>query len=111
MLDHAGHALDPFQIGVRAKAVVEARALQAVAVGHFNGVHLGFVERLGDLLGVLYAVLVANGVAAIAQGHVGDVDFLVRIHGVVSPWLRRQRLRRPACGRPCVLQCADQRWS
>ena len=44
-----------------------------------------FIQGLGDLPGVLDAVLVPNGVAAVAQCHVGDVDFLGWRHGVSSP--------------------------
>jgi hypothetical protein len=44
-----GHAFDPVPVGVGAEAVVEAGALQAVAMRDFDGVDLGVVERLGDL--------------------------------------------------------------
>ena len=98
------HGLDPLHVGVGAKAVVEAAPLQTVAVGHFDGVDLGIVQRLGNLLGLRHAVLVADGVAAVAQGHVGDVDFLV--HGaLLRRWLR------PACAGPCARRCAGPRWS
>jgi hypothetical protein len=46
VLHHASHGLDPLQVGVRAKAVVEAAALQAVAVGDLDGVDAGLVQRL-----------------------------------------------------------------
>ena len=67
------------------KAIVEAGALQAVAVGDLDRVDPGLIQGLGDLPGLLHAVLVTNGVAAVAQGHVGDVDFLGWRHGVSSP--------------------------
>ena len=77
MPDRAGHGLDPLEIGMGAEAVVEAAALQAVAMGHLDGVDPGLVERLGDLPGLFHAVLVADGVAAVAQRNVGNVDLLV----------------------------------
>ena len=92
VLDGVGHGLDPFEIGMRAEAVVEAGALQAVAVGDFDGIDLGLVERASDLHGLLDAVLVANGVRAVAQGDVGDVELLVRIEGhACSPQADRMR--------------------
>ncbi|MNV52750.1 hypothetical protein D3C71_1448590 [compost metagenome] len=90
VLDHAGHGFYPLKIGMRAKAVVEARALQTVAMRDFDGIDLGRIERLGDLFDLGDAVLVANRVAAVAQGHVGDIEFLV--HGGSSGG--RARLRR-----------------
>ncbi len=66
---------------MRAEAVVEAGALQAVAVGHFDGVDLGQVQGAGDVLHVLDRVLVANRVAAVAQGDVGDIKFLAGVEG------------------------------
>ncbi|MNV40262.1 hypothetical protein D3C71_1318630 [compost metagenome] len=66
---------------MRAEAVVEGGALQAVTVGDFDGVDLGFVQGAGDVLHVLDRVLVAHGVAAVAQGHVGDVQLLARVEG------------------------------
>ncbi|EWS63717.1 hypothetical protein Y695_03047 [Hydrogenophaga sp. T4] len=77
VFDHTGHGLDPLDVGVGSEAVVEAAALQAVAVGDFDGIDLGVVERLGDLHGLRHAVLVADRVAAVAQRDVGDVDLLV----------------------------------
>ena len=44
-------------------------------------IDLGIVQRLGDLRGLRHAVLVANGVAAVAQRHVGDIDFLGDVVG------------------------------
>ncbi|MNT44197.1 hypothetical protein D3C72_1807140 [compost metagenome] len=76
VLDHIGHRRDPFEIAMRAEAVVEARTLQAIAVRDLDAVDPGAVQRAGDVLNVLDRVLVANGMAAIAQGHVGDMDFL-----------------------------------
>src|SRR5690554_3535316 len=84
MLDHFCHGFDPLQVGVGAKAVVKAGALQAVAVGHFDGIHLGLVECTGNVLHVLDAVLVAYGVAAVPQSHVGDVEFLARVKSHAS---------------------------
>ncbi len=76
-----GDRFDPLQVGVGAEAVVEAGALQAIAVGHFNTVDLGLVQGPCNVLHVLDGVLVADGVAAVAQCHVGDVEFLAGIKG------------------------------
>ena len=82
--DHVGGGFDPFQISVRGKAVVEAGTLQAVTVGDFDRIDLGLVQSAGDVLHVLQRVLMANRVAAIAQGHVADVDFFAGIKGHVG---------------------------
>ena len=83
--DHFGYRLDPFQVGVGTKAVVEAGALQAVTVGHFDGVDLGLVQCAGDVLHVLDRILMADRMAAVTQGDVGDIEFLAGIecHGRV----------------------------
>ena len=73
-----------------AKSIVEASALQSIAVGDFDRVHAGGIERRSDLTRLLGAVLVANGMAAIAQGYVGNIEFLAGIecHGVCpQPWM------------------------
>ncbi|MCY1516103.1 hypothetical protein D9M68_507160 [compost metagenome] len=84
VLDDVGGGFDPLQIGVGAEAVVEAGTLQTVAVGDFDGVHPCLVQGAGDGAHVIQLVLVADGVAAIAQGHVGDVELLA-VHAA-SPW-------------------------
>ena len=76
--DHIGGGFDPFQIGVRGEAIVEARTLQAIAVGDFDRVDLGLVQGAGDVLHVLQRILMAHRMAAVAQGHVGDVEFSCR---------------------------------
>ncbi|MDT4873851.1 hypothetical protein FQZ97_1091170 [compost metagenome] len=78
---HVGGGFDPLQVGVGAEAVVEGRALQAVAVGDFDGVDTGLIQRAGDGLHVLQRVLVADRVAAVAQGDVGDIEFLAGVEG------------------------------
>jgi hypothetical protein len=60
---------------MRAEPVVEARALQPVAVSDLDGIDLCPVERPGDLLDVVEPVLVADGVHPVAQGDVLDVEF------------------------------------
>jgi hypothetical protein len=78
VLHHAGHRLDPLEVGMGAEAVVEAAALQAVAVGDLDRIDLRFVEGARDLLGLFDAVLVADRMAAVAQRHVRNIDF--RVH-------------------------------
>ena len=48
-LHSLGDGGDPFAVVVRAKAVVEGRAGDAVAVADLDGVDFGAVERAGDL--------------------------------------------------------------
>ncbi|MOA18269.1 hypothetical protein D3C78_1385750 [compost metagenome] len=80
VLHHVGGGFDPFQIGVGAETVVEAGALKAVAVGHFDGVDFRQIEGAGNRLNVIERVLVADRVHAVAQGDVGDIEFLA-VHG------------------------------
>ncbi|MCY1535092.1 hypothetical protein D9M68_704830 [compost metagenome] len=105
VLDLAGHRLDVLEVAVLAKAVVERRALQAVAVGDFDGVDPGRIQRTGDGAHVVEAVLVADGMAAVAQGDVGDVELLAGIerHG--------RLLRRCSSPAPCARRWPAQRRS
>src|SRR3546814_6321520 len=45
---HLGHRLDPFPIGVRAEAIVEAGAVEAVAMRYPDRIDAGLLERLSD---------------------------------------------------------------
>ena len=97
-----GRRLDPFQVGVGAETVVEGRALQAVAVGHFDGIDAGLVEGASDGLDLVEAVLVADRMAAITQGDVGDIQLLA-VHGAF--------LRRSAAIAPCARRWPARRKS
>ena len=77
LLHHFRHCRYPLPICVGAEAVVEAAAVQAVAMGDFYRVHAGFVQRAGDFPHLVYAVQVADGVHAVAQGDVLDVQALL----------------------------------
>ena len=70
--------------------------VQAITVGHFDGVDTGLVQRAGDVLNILDRVLVTNRMAAVAQGYVGDIEFLAGVEGHGSV------LRRSAATAPCV---------
>ncbi|MCY1207336.1 hypothetical protein D9M72_189330 [compost metagenome] len=78
-----GHGGDPFQVGMGTKAVVEAGARQPVAMRDLDRIHARGVERGRDAAHVVQAVLVADGVAAVAQRHVGDVELLGKLYGHV----------------------------
>ena len=84
MLDHAGNRLNPFQIRMSTKAIVEAGALQTVPMRNFDGVHSGFIKCSGNLLDLINAVLMADGMTAISQSDVGNIKFLVRVHSRLS---------------------------
>ncbi len=64
--DDAGDGFDPVPVRMRAKTVIEAGAGEAVAVGDLYGVDARFIERTGDFLYVVQAVLVTYGVHAVA---------------------------------------------
>src|SRR5690606_4357844 len=77
-----------FEVRVAAEAVGDGGAGQAVAVGHLDGVDAGVVERGDDALDVGDGVLVPDGVAAVAQGHVGDEDLPGHVQ-TPTVWSRR----------------------
>ena len=87
----ARYCLDPFDIGLQTEPVVEACPGQTVAMGNLDAVHAGFIECTGDRAHLIQGVLMAARVHAIAQGHVGDIDFVFRAHRILPG-----RLRRPA---------------
>ena len=66
--------LDPFAIGVRAEAVVEARAREPVTVADLDGIDTSAIERRGNAPHVGDGILVANGVHAVAERDVLDVE-------------------------------------
>ena len=74
VFEHFGHRADPVPIGISAEAVVEAGALQPVAMRHFDGINLCPIECAGDLAHVIEAILVADGVHPVAQGHVLNIE-------------------------------------
>jgi len=59
---------------VRARAIVEAAAGEAVAVCHLDGVDPGRVERGDDLRHVVATDPVPDGVHAVTQGDVLEED-------------------------------------
>src|SRR3546814_2853047 len=67
---HLGHRLDPFPIGVRAEAIVEAGAVEAVAMRYLDRIDAGLLERLSDRAHMIDTVHVADGVHAVAQRHI-----------------------------------------
>ena len=59
---------------LRAGAVVQAAAGEAVAVGHLDGIDAGGIEGGHDLPHVLGRDAVPDGMHAVAQGHVLDEE-------------------------------------
>ena len=59
---------------VRAEPVVEARAGQAVAVADFDGIDARAIERRRDRSTCVHRILVPDGVHAVAQRDVLDVE-------------------------------------
>ena len=72
--DTVDRGLDPFAIGVRAEPVVEARAREAIAMADLDGIDPRAIESRGDAPHVANRILVANGVHAVAQRDVLDVE-------------------------------------
>jgi hypothetical protein len=77
---HRGDRLEPFPVGMGTKAIVEASAIEAVAMGDLDCVDACVVKRLGDRLHMVDAIHVADGVHAIAQGDVLDIELVARFH-------------------------------
>ena len=75
VLDHVRRRFNPLQVAVRTKAIVKTGTLQTVAVRHLNGIHPRVVQRFGNLAHVFQRILMTNGVHAVAQGHVRDIEF------------------------------------
>ena len=71
---HLGDGFEPFPIGMGAKAIVEAGARQAVAMRDFDGIDPGGIERCGDGADMIEAIHVADGVHAIAQRDILNVE-------------------------------------
>ena len=69
-----GDLFEPLPIGMCAEPVVERRSGEAVAVGDLDGIAPCRIDRLCDLANMIEAVLMADGVHAVAQGDVLDVD-------------------------------------
>ena len=69
--DRRRRRFNPLQVAVRAEAVVKARPLQAVAVGHLYRIHSPRYPAPGQFWRTLSSgVLMANRVHPVAQGHV-----------------------------------------
>ena len=72
--DAVDRGLDPFAVGVRAEPVIEARAREAVAMADLDGIDSRAIERRGDTPHVANRILVANGMHAVAQRDILDVE-------------------------------------
>ena len=68
---------DPIPIGMGAKAVIEARTADTIAMRNFDCVNAGLIKRAGDFPDIIYSVKVTDGMHAIAQGHVLYIDFVL----------------------------------
>jgi hypothetical protein len=73
-LHYRGDGTDPFLVGVGAGPVGEAGARQPVAVGDLDSVDARGVQGSGDGRDLVQGEPVADGVHAVPQGHVLDVD-------------------------------------
>lgn len=76
MFKYLGYSTDPVPVYVGTEAVIEAGALQTIPMRDLDRIDLGHIERLGNLLDVIEALLVADGVHPVAQGDVLDVELL-----------------------------------
>ena len=76
---HIGDRFEPFPVGMRAEAVVEAHAGKAVTMRDLDRVHPGGIERGCDLADMINPVHVADGVHPVTQGHVLDIELVARL--------------------------------
>ena len=83
LLHRLGDGRDPLQVGVRTESVVETGPFETIAVRYFDAVDTSRVQRRGDRLHLGDAVLMADGVAAIAQRYVRDVELPAHVD---TPW-------------------------
>ena len=99
MFEFGGDGGDPFDVVVPAEAVIERRAVNAVAVADFDRIDPGAIERTRDGAHRLQSVLVADGMHAVAQRDVLHVEL------VAEPVARTRRHRRRAVVRRAVVHC------
>lgn len=71
---------EPFPVGVAPGTIGQARARQPISVCDLDRVDSGGIERCGDVADLVGPQLVPDGVHAVAQGDVLDVE-----HGRVHP--------------------------
>src|SRR5262249_49149746 len=69
----SGNGFDPFQIGVRAESIVEARPGETVAVSDFDRIHTRGIEGFRDCDGLIDGIPMPDRVHAIAKCHVLNV--------------------------------------
>src|SRR3546814_20482942 len=103
---HLGHRLDPFPIGVRAEAIVEAGAVEAVAMRYLDRIDAGLLERLSDRAYMIDTVHVAAGVPAAAQRHTHDVELVLaylEAHAAAPPALMTCPHSLPGASAPAVI--------
>lgn len=87
MFEHFCDRSDPVPVGVCTKSIVERGTLKAITVCDLDGVHLRSVEGSGNGLDLLEAILMADGVHAVTQCHVLDVELLhsrIEVHAIAS---------------------------
>ncbi len=71
-----GDGGDPFLVGVGAEAVIEAGPRQAVAMRDLDRIDPGRIEGARDGAYRIQPVLMADGVHAVAQGDILDIELL-----------------------------------
>src|SRR3546814_9444501 len=73
-------------------AIVEAGAVEAVAMRYLDRIDAGLLERLSDRAHMIDTVHVADGVHAVAQRHILDVELVladVEAHAAaLRAWMR-----------------------
>ena len=83
-LDASDHCRDPLDVAVRAEPIREARAGQSIAVRDFDRIHARAIERSRDSRDVGKRILMTDGVHAIAQRDVLNVERAV-LHAIAPP--------------------------
>ena len=92
--DARDRRFEPFEIGVRAEPVREARPGEPVTVADLDGIDAGPIERGRDALDVCDGIPVPDGMHTVAQRDVLDVK-AGRIHAITGRRARAAARRSP----------------
>ena len=81
IFEHVGDSFEPFPISVRAKSVIETRTRQTITMGDLDGIDASIINCPGNGFDVINPVHVPDGMHAIAQRHILNIDFVATFDG------------------------------